>query len=420
MNSSCRTFGIPSSPGRRLASLALLASALFALTACRSHDFPVYPANYREFAYVTNGGSGTVTVLDVVNVRVDREIAVGPNPVAIAASPTLNEVYVVNAGDPGAQGSVSVLNAENNSVAATIPVRRQPAAIELDAAGALAYVANSGSNTVSVLDLKARREIAQIAAGEEPAAVRLSPDGNTLVVANRRGNSVTLIDTATRSVRATFPGCPGADDAVVLPDSSKAFVACSGGHQIMAIALARPGANPPGVPTDRSSSVGWSAQPDRLESLLDVGHAPVQLALKPDGGELFASNSLSGSISEVVTSTDDVGGAYMMGDNPVRGLVSRDNSMLYVSDFHSQYVTVYAINDGKRIGSIHVGDGPSALAFSASGYLLLVVDTRSNDVAVVRTAAPPATPTESIRSIFTLLPTGRAPNAIAVKAFKLP
>jgi DNA-binding beta-propeller fold protein YncE len=113
----------------------------------------------------------------------------------------------------------------------------------------------------------------------------------------------------------------------------------------------------------------------------------------------------------VVTSTNDVGGAYMMGDNPVRGLVSSDNSMLYVANLSSQYVTVYAIDDGKRIGSVHVGDGPSALAFSSSGLLLFVVDTRSADIAVVRTAS---------RSLFTLLPAGRNPNAIAVKAFKLP
>ena len=89
----------------------------------------------------------------------------------------------------------------------------------------------------------------------------------------------------------------------------------------MAIALARPSAGPDGRP----------AQPDRLEAVLDVGLAPVQLALKPDGGEVFVSNSQSNSISEVVTTTNDVGGAYMMGDNPMRGLVSRDNSLLYVS-----------------------------------------------------------------------------------------
>jgi hypothetical protein len=49
----------------------------FALTGCRPHDFPTYPANYREYAYVTNGGSGTVSIYDVVNVRLDRELARG-------------------------------------------------------------------------------------------------------------------------------------------------------------------------------------------------------------------------------------------------------------------------------------------------------------------------------------------------------
>jgi DNA-binding beta-propeller fold protein YncE len=169
----------------------------------------------------------------------------------------------------------------------------------------------------------------------------------------------------------------------------------------MAIALARPEARP--------------GQPDRLEAMLDVGRAPVQLALKPDGGEMFVSNSMSDSISEVVTSTDDVGGAYLMGDNPARGLVSSDNSMLYVANFHSQEVTVYDIDDGKRVGSLHVGDGPSALAFSAAGHLLFVVNTRSGDVSVARTAS--RTPE---RPLFTVLPAGRAPNGIVVKAFKLP
>jgi len=382
----------------RLSAITLFA---FALTGCRPHDFPQYPPNYREYAYVTNGGSGTVSVIDVVNVRLDREIAVGQNPVAVAVSPTRNEVYVVNSGAAGAQGSVSIINAENNTVAGSILVHRAPLSIEIDPAGGLAYVANSGSNTISVLDLKTRQEIAAIGAGEEPVAARLSPDGKTLVVANRKAGSVSLIDPAARQLRAVFEGCPGAADAVILPDSSKAFVACSAGHQIMAIALARAQAqNAPSTP----------AQPDRMEALLDVGQAPLQLALKPDGGELFALNSLSNSISEAVTSTNDVGGAYMIGDYPVRGLVSADNSLLYVANFHSQYISVYAIDDGRRIGSIRVGDGPSALAFSNSGLLLFSVDTESGDVAVVRTRS---------RSLFTLLPAGRAPNAIVVKAFRL-
>ncbi len=132
------------------------------LTACQPHDFPQYPANYREYAYVTNQASSTVTVLDVVNVRLDRELPVGENPVAVAASPMLNEVYVLNAGTRGGQGSISVIDCEHNSVVATIAVGSNPDAIDVDAKGKLAYVANRGSNSVSVVDLETRRAVAQI------------------------------------------------------------------------------------------------------------------------------------------------------------------------------------------------------------------------------------------------------------------
>lgn len=386
----CR--GLKAPAPSRLATLLALGALALGMAGCRPKPFPKYPANYREYAYVANGGSGTVTVIDVVDVRVDREIPVGLNPVAEAASATRNEIYVVNSGAPGGNGSLAIIDAEHNRVAATIVLHRQPVSVDLDKSGDLAYVANSGSNSVSVIDVKARREIAQIGTGEQPDAARIAPDGKTLVVANGGGNSVTLIDPDTRKVRAVLTGCAGAADPVIMPDSSKAFVPCAAGHQVMVIGLA-----------DEHT-------PDRLETLMDVGRGPVNLALKPDGGELFVANSLSDTISEVVTNTNDVGGAYMMGDDPVDGLASRDNALLYVANLRSQYVTVYSIDDGKRVGSVRVGDGPSALAFSANSYLLFAVDSRSDDVAVVRT------PT---LSLFTLLPTGRDPNAIVDKAFKV-
>jgi DNA-binding beta-propeller fold protein YncE len=112
-----------------------------------------------------------------------------------------------------------------------------------------------------------------------------------------------------------------------------------------------------------------------------------------------------------------VGDTYTIGAEPVRGLVSRDNSLLYVANLRSQEVTVYSIDDGKRLGAIRVGDGPAALAFSAAGHLLFVVDTRSGDVAVARTASQSLT---TLLPLFTLLPAGRNPNAIADKAFTLP
>ena len=135
------------------------------LSGCRRHDFPQYPANYREYGYVTNGGSATVTVLDLVNMRQDRVLAVGAQPSGVTANPRRNEVYVVNSGS----GSISVINAETNTVAATIQVRSKPYFIDVDAAGERAYVANSGSNNVSIIDLKARKKLSLWARARLPA-----------------------------------------------------------------------------------------------------------------------------------------------------------------------------------------------------------------------------------------------------------
>ena len=109
--------------------LPWLALLTLGAAGCRQSDFPNYPANYRESAYISNGGSNTVTVLDLVNMRQDRVIAVGSSPSGLAVNPHRNEVYVVNSGS----GTVTVINAETNTVSATNRVQRQPYFIDVDA-----------------------------------------------------------------------------------------------------------------------------------------------------------------------------------------------------------------------------------------------------------------------------------------------
>ena len=75
---------------------------------------------------------------------------------------------------------------------------------------------------------------------------------------------------------------------------------------------------------------------------MDVGELPVRLTLKPDGGELFVSNFKSNNFSIVETGNNEVGGSYLIGDNPSQGIVSADNSLLYMSNFGSDTVSVYA------------------------------------------------------------------------------
>ena len=275
---------------------------LLAFAGCNRSHFPDVPAGYREFAYVSNGASNTVSVLDLVYLRTDRTLQVGTQPTGMAVNPKRNEVYVVNTGMSSGTGSISVIDTEANRVVATIPVHKLPYFIDVDAAGRRAYVANSGSNTVSVIDLDQRREIGIVGAGEQPGLARITPDMRTLVVTNRGSGSVSIFAvaatpsaTATTSpglglgtlklkrmpttksppeqpphLRAAFSGCPGATD-VLLPDSSKAFIACSGGHQVMVVSLAA-------AADSEAAKENPSLLTDHMLTLLDVGETPVHLA----------------------------------------------------------------------------------------------------------------------------------------------
>jgi YVTN family beta-propeller protein len=407
---------------------ASLTVALFPL-GCHRNRFPDVPAGYREFAYVSNGGSNTVSVLDLVYLRQDRTLQVGVAPTGLAVNPNRDEVYVVNAGTPSGNGSVSVIDTTSNTVVATIPVHKLPYSIDVDHDGHRAYVANSGSNTVSVIDLDRRREVAVAGTGEQPGLARISPDMRSLVVTNRGSGSVSIFAIAPYKVdgggltlpgipakphtatgdpmphlRAAISGCPGATDAVILPNSTKAFVACSNSSNVMAIQLA---ASP-----ESSAPQGTPQLTDHLLALLDVGGDPIQLALKPDGGEIFCSNFASGSFSEIDTQTNEVGGTYPIGNKPAFGIVGEDDSTLWVSNFGANSISLWSIEDGQRVlVSPSTGRAPDALAFSADQHLLLAADAQSGDVAVIRT-----TDKNGFPALFTILPAGRSPNAIAVKA----
>jgi YVTN family beta-propeller protein len=396
-------------PALRRAPVVLLPLILLG---CGRDRFPNYPASYHEFAYVSNGASNTVTVLDLVNLRQDRVLQVGRQPSGLAVNPVRDEVYAVNT----ASDSVSVIDATTNRVAATIGVQRAPYFIAIAPDGKRGYVANSESNTVSVLDLDTRRQIGVASTGEGPGMAKVSPDNRTLVVSNRIAGSLSVYSiTDAREhplkLREAYSGCAGATDVAIVANSAseptsgaKAFVACSSSHKVMAVWLAA-------LPDSWRGRQDPSLQHDQLLSFLDVGNTPTHLAVKPDGGEVFSTNFGSDSISEISTWTNEVLGTYPIGSKPTNAVISEDNSSLWVTNFGADSAAMYSIDDGRVEASVHTGVHPDTVAFSADEHLLLIADAGSADVAVIRMQSKDG-PT-----LFTMLPSGGHANDIVVKSF---
>jgi YVTN family beta-propeller protein len=79
-----------------------------------------------RFAYVSNLGSNSVSVLDTASNTIVKTVSVGTSPGSIAVTPDGSYVYVSNQGS----NSVSVIKAAGDTVVATIPVTT-PGAISI-------------------------------------------------------------------------------------------------------------------------------------------------------------------------------------------------------------------------------------------------------------------------------------------------
>ena len=86
------------------------------LTGCKETPDPV--PNFREYAYISNGASNNVTVVDLRGLRVQAIVPVGKSPTGLATNPKKNEIYVANT----ESNNISVIDAESNKVVAVIGV----------------------------------------------------------------------------------------------------------------------------------------------------------------------------------------------------------------------------------------------------------------------------------------------------------
>ena len=122
---------------RKLLGTTLGVLSCLSLTACKHHGFK-YPAGYHEFAYVTNGKSNSVSIIDTMTFHTLKTLAVGENPTGVAINPKKNEVYVVNTGS----SNVTFINSENNEIVATVGVHSRPFGLQRSQA----YVCEAGAD----------------------------------------------------------------------------------------------------------------------------------------------------------------------------------------------------------------------------------------------------------------------------------
>nr|MBA3589546.1 YncE family protein [Methylibium sp.] len=97
-----------------------------------------------------------------------------------AAARTAPFAYITNQGDH----SVSVVDLATREIAATIPVAKSPAGVVAVSPAGKVFVTAPDSNAVSVIDMRTQRVIDTLPAGKGAVGIDASPDGTRVYVAD--------------------------------------------------------------------------------------------------------------------------------------------------------------------------------------------------------------------------------------------
>ncbi|MGI9023638.1 MAG: hypothetical protein ACR2HV_10520 [Acidimicrobiales bacterium] len=293
-----------------------------------------------------------------------------------------------------------------------------------------AYVPNSLANTMDVIDTSTYKVIGNYNIGAGPQHVVPSWDMKTLYANNTAGDSLTPIDPMTGKPGQSFP-VRDPYNLYFTPDGQMAVVVAERYRQldfrnpttwelIKSVTIDHSGPNHLDFSADGRYFIiscefsGWLVKVDleRMEvvSELELGGAPIDVRLAPDGkkfyvanqqrpgnrdgvhvvdGEtmavtkfietgkgthglypsrdtrsLYATNRLGGTVSVIDVATDTVTATWTIpgGGSPDMGGVSADGSQFWVTGRNHGVVYVFDTTSGEVLHKIPVGKGAHGLA----------------------------------------------------------
>jgi len=276
--------------------------------------------------YVTNAGSGTVSVIDAATNIVFATIELGMPSYSVAATPDSTRAYV------GASGAIFVVDTVTNAVVSMISdVGAIGLAVSPD--GRFAYAVAFAGNRVVVIDTMTNTITASIPV-TCPVKIATAPDGQSAYVTSQGGtcmgsgqDTVEVIDLPMRTVRDSIPLSNAPNEVVFSPNGRAAYVTSLGNLFVIDTATRRvirtlvSGLG--GAAFTPDGAKAYAGGPGTTELVIDgatnsiinsieLGRLGGLIAITPDGLRAYITDGMN-SVTVVDTHSDTVIGAIQAG-----------------------------------------------------------------------------------------------------------
>ena len=376
-----------------------------------SSSNPIAISDDDSLLVVVNNLDDSVSVINVAgdaNTKV-AQVEVGDEPRTVAITADKRFAYVTNQGS----ATVSVIDLTTNQKTQDIPVGVEPYGVALTPDGARAYVANSASNTVSVIDTASNSIVATVAIpGVQPRGVAITN--------NNGGQGQQFVYVTQFLSQPTASGGPGLDQG----SEGKVFIlSTTDDAQIQGVISLS--AHDTGFAANRSAFGGTEtdptfAYPNQLQAVVlknGRGYLP-NVAASPEGPVRFNVDTQAFlSVFDVAAKSELSGGTInlhaavktqtftpkLFVANPWAIAFKHNSNDGYVASAASDVlvkitlddngipsvVTVPAEGDTTRVALIDVGKNPRGVVVNNADTRAYVMNYISKDVSVIDLTASP-------------------------------
>lgn len=315
-----------------------------ALSSCSSSKPPY-------LVYVSNEGSGDMTVIDPARSESIDTIPLGKRPRGIHSNGNL--IYVALSGSPPAPPGVDestlpppdrsadgigVVDPQQKKVVRKLYGGSDPEEFDVSGDGKWMFVANEDAAGLSIIDLANGKVTKTVPTGEEPEGVTIGPDGRFIYVTSEDEGTVSVISASDHTEIAKIKVGRRPRTVRVLPDGSRGFVTNE---------------------NDASVSVFDARTNTTLRSIsLGEGLKPMGQAMTRDGTRLYVSTGRGRKVVVIDTAGEKVLASFEAGERPWGIALSPDEKMLFTANGPSNDVSVIDVAEQKVVKKIKAGDRP--------------------------------------------------------------
>ncbi len=335
-------------PSRLLTPVFIIISAWLALT------LPCFSASDDLLLYVGNSRGDNVSVIDLVSLKVIRDITVGPHVHGVALTPDGRRLFTTSEADH----TLITSDTETHKIIGTVKLPGKPNQCAVTPDGRYVTVPIRDGDSVAIVDVN-QQKIVKLLSIKEPHNSLNMGSNRYMFVTSMGSHEIDVIDLEKMDFSGHIPVGGRPRPMVVSKDGRTMYVAVSDLHGFNIVDISEKRVT---QRVEMPSEHPGPPRPREFETPDTYTHG---LALSLDESEIWVTSLLDDCIYIYDLKAKKITGRLSTGDGPNWIVFTPDGKLACVSNTDSDDVSIFSVKERRELARVKVGKVPKRIAISS-------------------------------------------------------